>query len=71
MTQTGAMLEQLQAHGHLIVSCERAEKLIPHQTKMVLLRFWNDWQQFNDKHYEDKFLDYWQPIRQRLERELI
>jgi hypothetical protein len=69
MTNTENMLDYLQCVGWLLGNPKEVNKKIPHQTKMVLLRKFNDWRETNDKHYEDKFLDYWLPIRKFLDQQ--
>jgi hypothetical protein len=66
-SKTLKMLDILQAYGHFVGDIEKAEKLIPHQRKMVLLRFFNDWQQYDNNLSENAFLEKWQPVREYLE----
>ena len=68
MNNTEKMLNTLLGMGHLVgYDPETAAKKIPHQKKMVLLRFWNNYKQYDDYDSFNRFLDKWLPVRKYLE----
>jgi len=68
MTKTFVVLEYAIGKGILLGNPEEIEKKIPHKIKMVLLRFWNDFQEMKTKFYEDKLDTILWKIKNMLEK---